>query len=471
MKDVRAHLATLGKDALVDLLIQQAMSDDRLQQQLLLETAQSIGGGENVHAFRAAITNAIETGGYVDYYGAYDYSSRIDDVVTSLEKLLKNGKGEAVIELTEHALTLLEHAIESVDDSDGNLSFVFERLHALHLSACTKVRPDPVVLARKLFAWELRSEWEVFYGAAQTYAKVLGATGLAAYRKLANAEWAQVPALTADQQHRFGRSSRFRITAIMEALASVSGDIEELVAVKQRDLSLAYHYLTIAELYENAGKRKRALEWAEQGINAFPDRTDSRLRLFLAKLYEQIDRHDDAIVLVWQNFIDRPCLEHFEELRHSAKQLGEWDVWRPKALEAARPPVQQSRANSKQTSLFRHTTEGTLLVQLLLSENDIDAAWSAAETFGCTTEHQLQLARKREPAHPSDAARVYQEDVERLLDRRNNSAYEEAVQRLRDVKRAMKGLLAAQRSEYFVSVRVRHKAKRNFIKLLDAAKL
>lgn len=203
MKDVRAHLSTLGKDALVDLLVQQAMSDDRLQQQLLLETAQSIGGGENVDTFRAAITNAIETMGYVDYHGAYDYSSRINDVVTSLEKVLKHGKGDAVIELTEHALTLLERAVGSVDDSDGNLSFVFERLHALHLSACTKVRPDPAVLARKLFAWELRSEWEVFYGAVLRYAKVLGATGLAVYRELANAEWARVPVLTAGTPHRY----------------------------------------------------------------------------------------------------------------------------------------------------------------------------------------------------------------------------------------------------------------------------
>jgi hypothetical protein len=35
-------------------------------------------------------------------------------------------------------------------------------------------RPDPEALAAWLFEWELHSEWETFYGAATTYADVLG---------------------------------------------------------------------------------------------------------------------------------------------------------------------------------------------------------------------------------------------------------------------------------------------------------
>src|SRR5262245_65949612 len=95
---------------------------------------------------------------------------------------------------------------------------------------------------------------------------------------LAEAEWAKVPALRPgeDDSEKYGK--RFRMTHIMETLARRTGDMEAVVAVKKRDLSLAYHYLQIAETYKNARKHDLALEWAERGVKAFPKRTDSRLR-------------------------------------------------------------------------------------------------------------------------------------------------------------------------------------------------
>jgi hypothetical protein len=118
----------------------------------------------------------------------------------------------------------------------------------------------------------LRTGWDTFFGAADTYAAVLGEKGLATYRRLAEAEWARVPPLDAggDDRDKYGR--RFRITHIMETLARRTGDVEAVVAVKKRDLSLPYAYLQIAETYRDAGRHDAALEWAERGMKAFPQR-------------------------------------------------------------------------------------------------------------------------------------------------------------------------------------------------------
>lgn len=51
----------------------------------------------------------------------------------------------------------------------------------------------------------------------------------------------------------------------MEALARQSGNLQDLIAVKQRDLSHPYSFLEIAELYREAGEHDLALHWAEQG--------------------------------------------------------------------------------------------------------------------------------------------------------------------------------------------------------------
>jgi tetratricopeptide (TPR) repeat protein len=75
-----------------------------------------------------------------------------------------------------------------------------------------------------------------------------------------------------------------------------------LIAVKSRDLSHAYAFLQIAETLRTGGRYDEALEWAERGMEAFPERTDSRLREFLANEYHRRKRHDDAMTLIWAAF-------------------------------------------------------------------------------------------------------------------------------------------------------------------------
>jgi hypothetical protein len=70
-------------------------------------------------------------------------------------------------------------AIESVDDSDDAMGGILQRLQEIHHSACAKAASDPEGLATRLFEWELRTDWDTFFGAADTYADVLGEKGLA----------------------------------------------------------------------------------------------------------------------------------------------------------------------------------------------------------------------------------------------------------------------------------------------------
>jgi len=158
MQDVRTRLATMDKGTLADMLVDQAMEDDRLRQRLLMKAARKGPKGLDVATYRRAIDEAVDAGGFVDYRA-------------------------------------VEKAIESVDDSDGHMGGILERLQEIHHEACKKAKPEPEALARRLFEWELRTDWDTFHGAAQTYARILGEEGLAVYRKLAEAEWAKVLAV------------------------------------------------------------------------------------------------------------------------------------------------------------------------------------------------------------------------------------------------------------------------------------
>jgi hypothetical protein len=297
MDDVQSWLARQDKSVLVDMLMQQAMSDDRLRERLLMKATKESSKGIDLDVFRRVIDDAAFTGDFVDYHEAYDYARGIEEVIDSLQEFFNEGYSNEVIELTEYALTRVENGIESVDDSDGRLSDILSMLQELHLEACRQAKPDPKDLAKRLFDWELNSEWDTFSGAAATYADVLGEEGMKIYRELAETNWAKVPKLGPGQDPPDKYGKRFRITNIMETLARESSDVEKLVAVMSRDLSSAYDYLQIANVYKEAGRNDPALEWAERGIAAFPEHTDSRLRDFLAEEYFTRGRHDEAMAL------------------------------------------------------------------------------------------------------------------------------------------------------------------------------
>jgi len=469
MQDVRAHLATLDKGKLADMLVDQAMEDDRLRQRLLMKAARQGPKGLDVATYRRAIDEAVDAGEFVDYRDAYDYARGIEEAVDSVEELLKDGHTAEVIELAEHTLLAVEEAIESVDDSDGHMGGILERLQKIHHKACKKANPDPVALARRLFEWELRTDWDTFYGAARTYADVLGGKGLAVYRKLAEAEWAKVPALGPgrDDSQKYGK--RFRITHIMETLAGLAGDVDALVAIKQRDLSSAYAFLQIAEALKGAGKRDQALEWAERGVKAFPERTDGRLREFLAGEYHHRKRHEEAMALIWAEFTESPALDRYRILKGHADRVGLWNLWREKALEHLREAIARAKVGRKEDGWGRYVAaDHSDIVRIFLWEKDVEAAWREAGAGGCSDGLWMELAGKWEKGHPEDVLPIYQRQIERTLNRKNNQAYREAVALLRKIRDLAVRIGDETRfTRYLASVRAMHKPKRNFMKLLE----
>jgi len=472
LDDVRAHLQTWENERLVRLIIEQAVHDGDLRRRLLMETAKRTASGIDLVTYRESIDRAVETGRFVDYHSAYAYAQGIERTIDAVDELLKEGHAVEVIDLAEHAMTAVERAMGSVDDSDGDMGELLERLQELHLKACSNVKPDPEILAKRLFEWELRTDWDTFFGAAATYANVLGAKGLAVYRQLAEAKWAKVPALGPGREDPEQDRSRFRLTHIMETLAEQTGEVETLVAVLKRDLSLPYSYLRIAEAYKRAGHRDVAVEWAEQGLNVFPKRQDSRLREFLAEEYHCDQRHDHAMALTWAEFMDHRTLEHYQTLKRHAERGNAWSTWRDKALALLRDKAANARTAARRTGWGRGgLADGSELVKIFLWEKDVDGAWREAKTGGCSADLWMTLAAKREREHPDDALPVYQAQIEPTLQHKNNGAYREAVGLLRKIRALMIHLgRDSEFAPYLASVRQAHRPKRNLMALLDRAR-
>jgi uncharacterized Zn finger protein len=470
LDDIRAHLAGRSKDSLIELLLDQAARDEQLYDRLLLETASRRPKGPDLAALRKAIDRAVDPGEFVDYRSAYAYVTGVDEVIDTLDRLIRQGDAAAVVELTEYAVAAVDEAMGSVDDSDGLLGGVLQRLGDLHRSACIAARPDPVKLASRLFKLEMSLDSESFLGAAARYADVLGTDGRATYQSLAATEWKRVRALGPGEQDPDRYGKRFRITHIMETLAQESSDVETLVEVKRRDLSHAFAYLEIAELYQKAGQSDQALEWAERGVAAFPTNTDSRLREFLADEYHRRGRHEEAMGLIWAEFNEDPTLEGYKRLKVHAGRTREWSRWRERALAFLRQLADPGDRTAGRRVAWTSRPDHSDLVRVFLWEKDVEAAWHEAVSGGCAADLWLELAARRETEHPEDAVRIYRAALERTVALKHNAAYEQAIRLLGKVAGLMTRLgKDAALAAYLLSVRAAHKPKRNFIKLFDRA--
>lgn len=469
MHDVRTYLSKQKPSVLVDLLMQHAEQDEILQRRLLMLAAKKTGDGLDVATYMQAIEGAIVPDGFLQYDDMYDYEHKVDEVVESLEDLLEEGHAESVVDLAEHALRSAEKAMESVDDSDGYLGGVLERLQNLHHAACKRSRPDPEVLARTLFEWELHGEWDTFSGAVDRYSGVLGKKGLEVYRRLAEERWARVRPLGPGDRDPAIYGERFRITQIMEALARRAGDVEAIVAIKQRDLSSSWAYLQIAEACQKAKKHDLALEWAERGVKTFPQDRDGRLTEFLATEYHRRKRHDEAMALVWADFEAAPELEEYRRLKSHADKVGQWPRWRQKALDVLRAQIDCAKRNTRDRR--RIVADHSALVEIFVWEKDFESAWFEATTGGCHEGLWRTLAAWREKDHPQDAIPIYWRDVDDALKRMGNESYREAVRLLRKIRSLMRRIgQEEQFKRELAALRTAHKAKRNFMKLLDHAK-
>lgn len=456
--ELRDRLAALGAEALADLLVEEALDDEYLHARLLALTADASPDSEaRFRQLEHAFDIAVDPGGFVAWNEAYGFSHALEEVVDTVEQQLASGHAAEIVAFCEHALRQVEAAHEYVDDSSGEFGTVRERLEELHLTACRESRPEPRELAERLFRWELEGEWDTFFGAVERYAGVLGERGIARYRQLAEAAWADEPELGPGGSGAWS-SRRFRLAHLMENLARAEGDVDAVVAVLSRDRSTPHRYLLIAEELFAAGRAAEGTEWAQRGLAAFNARVDPRLVDFVCERYVESGQHEQAIQLAWETLEGSRRVDAYKRLANLAARAGVWDSWRERARNVLRSGPHSSPRGCDHSEL----------VAALLWEHDHEQAWREAKEGGCRRDLWLALARARSREHPGDALEVYLAQIEPAIRASDNHTYAGAVEWLEKAQTMFARLEQAHAFDELVrDIRERHRAKRNLIKRLD----
>lgn len=177
-----------------------------------------------------------------------------------------------------------------------------------------------------------------------------------------------------------------RIQGLAERAAKADS-VEALVDVLARDLSSPSRFERICQELMAAGRFTQALEWARRGLAEFhggiePGLPD--LRRLAASLHAQLGHPGEAVELTWQDFAVVPSVEGYQLLREYAEADGSWARWRHRALDELRqqPPLATPPPRTKGYS-WPGPSGHSVLVNVLLWEGDVQAAWETAHHGGC----------------------------------------------------------------------------------------
>lgn len=158
---------------------------------------------------------------------------------------------------------------------------------------------------------------------------------------------------------------------------------------------------------------------------------------FNAGAYHREKRDEEAIALAWEYFAVHPRLDGYQRLAKCAGWANAWTTWREKAFSYLRTELKRADRGG---GTWRWAGNGhTLLVEIFLHEGDSDAALAEAKSGGCTLGAWMQIAQAREKDHPQDAAAIYRNSIDGIIDQKNNRAYDDAAKLAGKIMALMEG--------------------------------
>jgi uncharacterized Zn finger protein len=458
-------LRSLDHDALVKLVLDVARSDPKALRTLTLKTAMiSLADSDApslAKKLKREIKAATRVSEFVDYDDIPAWAARVEDLIDSIEGLLTKGHGPLIMELADLLREQLNDAYEAIDDSDGQWGMLVSRAMALHLAACRLARPDPVQLAKDLFAREMEDDFGLD-DTIETYADLLGDAGRQEMERLAAKAWAKAspPRAGADSGDDNDGPAYAPLAAMLDRFAAARGDVQARIDIRKRDLSHSGRYLDLAKLCEEHSRPDEAIKWVEDGLFIFEDKLDRNLVLYAAGLFKRHGRADDASALLWRAFTRTPSTDLYQELVRNRKGDSRVQVT-DRAIEVI-------KTRNPDTGRPRFQNEDDLVVSILCGERRLDEAWAFAAAAKCTVYCLEELAQASEKSHPRQALQVHQRRVTKLVEAGGNLNYAEAQQLIKRMRIiAERGGEADNQATFENTLLAKHHAKRNFVKLMS----
>jgi len=455
--DLSSWLSSLSREELLAIVCDQVIEDDDWRRRLELRAASAAADVPTISARVAGLLQAGEDFGQYKLVGQYGYlegpetwhyARRVRHVTEVIGDLTRTGHPADAALVAEQAFTAIAEASRRASDRAGVIGVATAGLAAAHHEACRIAPPDPArladFLAEAMVSGDERGEIDF-----EDYSDLLGTVGLDRLREWVTAAWMANPSGAGEQE-------------ALERVLWAAGDVDGLVKVLSADLdSHGLSHLRIAAALDKAGRAREALAWAERGLRE-PSQPNQQLADYVVERYCSAGRLEDAVTVRRERFSAAPSVAAYQKLRDVAERAGSWQPTRQWALGVLRADAAR---------LPRVRVPGALLIDVLIADGDIDAAWESAEGLASDAQWQ-RLADLVLETRPADALATYLWLIETLKKQTGDGAYERIAQLLKAARACHSRLgTSASFDAYVRSLREDQKRKRRLIRILDAHQL
>jgi uncharacterized Zn finger protein len=449
---LEAAVQAMDVNELRELVLTLAQRDGGVRR--LLEIRATTAAGDDTHAkaeLEAYVRNTLAFRGFVDYRRSFEVAEVASEVLDELENHLNSGAAEVARPALLRALTRLRKITEQADDSSGSIGDQCQRAADLYARACRLGDPDPVKLATWLVKFRADSPgWPTLVLA--DFVDSFDEQALGTYRRA-------VAALDRKLEDR-DQWGRFEVDAMLLELADHDGDLDRAVHLLGRLEQPQYG--AIVDRLRAAGRTDDAVAWIDRAVadgrvtghgggNAYWLSPDD-----VADTYQGLGRIEDAVTVLRTDFVRRPSVPAYRVLLDFAAGIDRADTERTWALDHAR-----------QLASDRHAA-GAVLVQLSLSEGDVDAAWQAANLYGPGWAWR-ELADRGAEARPVEAADLYRPQLENDLRHPNTKLYPGIAATLATMAELYeRGGRSAHFASFIAQIRQDYGRRPSLMKALDA---
>lgn len=454
--DIVGMVRRFELDDLRDLVVDLASRDGSVLRELELRLA-GIGGdtdrlGDDLVAM---VQDTLSFRGFIDYRRSFEMASDVQGALDELERCLDARAPDAARPALLKAVTRLRKILEHADDSAGVLGDACQRAADMYAKACREGDPDGVKVAKWLVEFRGDSPgWPNLELA--DFDGVFDDRAMRAYRKAVEALNSRLSGVE--------RWERYEVDRMLLELADHDGDVDRAVELLSRGDHTGYGAI-VARL-EAADRHEEAVMWIDRAVEA--GRVSGRVGgneywldpVAVARTYLELDRVDDALAVMSNEFSRSPGLATHRQLIELASEVGREQEMRTWALTWARQQAAEPFGSA------------ATLIEIALSEDDLDAAWEAAEEFGAGHGWQ-RLAAASVESRPIDAAELYRPGIDQDLARgANTKSYPGIAERLATMKQLyVRGGAVERFDEYLASIRETYGRRPSLMRALDTAGL
>lgn len=486
---LKAFVQAQSAPVLAERLWRWAEMDRDLMADLKAWAAQS-QASDDPKAMKSVISDLLKSSGFIDWHGSSMYARRAEKVLPLLEKALATDPLQAR-ELCGHALRRLYKAGEQADDSSGEIGNLMYGVMDM-LMRSLKASAPPASWLDDWFALMQADPWGLWSEKA-----VLDAAGPAVqerYSQRVAKDWqawvASHPLTEADAP---GSSKRPGRTAVYVASTLRSyqydhergtlrrryledlkrqGDTRAVMDAMCASLLDASEHSHLVAYCEAVGKNREAMQFAQAAYKIYP--TDRRTEGDLLRCYERDGWDQEALAIRRKQLEKSPSAEHYQAALKAAKVAGRDPVAYREELYAWAQAQEKQQTVGDSSSPWRRGTPGVsghhvgIRVSWLLSEGRLDEALTLVQPpHVCDPQLLHTMAGLLPRARNSEALPLLQRVFSFAMPRAS-TPYREVLDLVAEI---IDRMTPSERGPWLAWLRAEYKAKRNFIKGLDALKI